>query len=71
VEDNIFDGMINGTGESPNKSVLISGAGIAGPALAYWLALHGFMATLIEAAPGPRTGGYVMTGFFRLHSRLC
>jgi 2-polyprenyl-6-methoxyphenol hydroxylase-like FAD-dependent oxidoreductase len=53
--------MTNGsTEESPNKSVLISGAGIAGPALAYWLALYGFKATLVEAAPRLRTGGYVI-----------
>jgi len=46
--------------KSPKKSVLISGAGIAGPALAYWLALYGFKATLVEVAPHLRTGGYVM-----------
>jgi 2-polyprenyl-6-methoxyphenol hydroxylase-like FAD-dependent oxidoreductase len=40
--------------------VLISGAGIAGPTLAYWLAHYGFTPTLIEAAPQLRTGGYVI-----------
>ncbi|MGB0011920.1 MAG: hypothetical protein WBQ03_09950 [Candidatus Sulfotelmatobacter sp.] len=40
--------------------VLISGAGIAGPTLAYWLAHYGFEPTLIETAPRLRTGGYVI-----------
>ncbi|KRF62723.1 FAD-dependent oxidoreductase [Bacillus sp. Soil768D1] len=38
--------------------VLISGASIAGPALAYWLHRHGFDVTVIERAPALRTGGY-------------
>ena len=40
--------------------VLISGAGIAGPTLAYWLARYGFKPTIIEAAPRLRTGGYII-----------
>ncbi|WP_026930852.1 FAD-dependent monooxygenase [Glycomyces tenuis] len=40
------------------QNVLISGASIAGPALAYWLGQHGIRATLVEKAPAPRTGGY-------------
>ena len=40
--------------------VLISGAGIAGPTLAYWLAHYGFQPTIIEAAPRLRTGGYLI-----------
>lgn len=40
--------------------VLISGAGIAGPTLAYWLARHGMTPTLVEQAPTLRTGGYVV-----------
>jgi 2-polyprenyl-6-methoxyphenol hydroxylase-like FAD-dependent oxidoreductase len=48
------------TAASPNKSVLVSGIGIAGPTLAYWLALHGFKTTLVEIAPRLRTGGYVI-----------
>jgi len=39
------------------KTVLISGASIAGPALAYWLGRHGFRPTLVEIAPALRTGG--------------
>lgn len=36
---------------------LISGAGIAGPALAYWLQHSGHDVTVVERAPSPRTGG--------------
>ncbi|OIK08833.1 FAD-dependent oxidoreductase [Bacillus sp. MUM 116] len=38
--------------------VLISGASIAGPALAYWLHRYGFDVTVIERAPSLRPGGY-------------
>lgn len=40
--------------------VLISGAGIAGPAVAYWLHHYGFETTIVEKAPRLRTGGYVI-----------
>jgi 2-polyprenyl-6-methoxyphenol hydroxylase-like FAD-dependent oxidoreductase len=40
--------------------ILISGAGIAGPTLAYWLLRHGFQPTLVERAPALRTGGYII-----------
>jgi 2-polyprenyl-6-methoxyphenol hydroxylase-like FAD-dependent oxidoreductase len=39
------------------KTVLISGGGIAGPALAFWLRRFGFAPTVVEIAPGPRPGG--------------
>jgi 2-polyprenyl-6-methoxyphenol hydroxylase-like FAD-dependent oxidoreductase len=42
------------------RTVLISGAGIAGPTLAYWLKIAGFQPTLIEKAPSLRRGGYVI-----------
>lgn len=42
------------------RTVLISGAGIAGPALAHWLLSRGFEPTLIERAPALRTGGYMI-----------
>ncbi len=38
--------------------VLISGAGVAGPALAYWLHRQGFRPTVVERAPALREGGY-------------
>ena len=40
--------------------VLISGASIAGPALAYWLGRYGFRPTIVEIAPELRTGGYAV-----------
>lgn len=40
--------------------VLISGAGIAGPTLAYWLAHYGLEPTIVEKAPELRTGGYII-----------
>jgi 2-polyprenyl-6-methoxyphenol hydroxylase-like FAD-dependent oxidoreductase len=40
--------------------VLISGAGIAGPCLAFWLCRHGFDVTIVERAPRLRTGGYIV-----------
>lgn len=40
--------------------VLISGAGIAGPTLAYWLAHYGTEPTLLERAPQLRRGGYII-----------
>ena len=42
------------------KTVLISGAGIAGPSLAFWLSAAGFEPTIVERAPALRTGGYVI-----------
>jgi 2-polyprenyl-6-methoxyphenol hydroxylase-like FAD-dependent oxidoreductase len=38
--------------------VLISGAGIAGLTVAYWLRLYGFSPTIVERAPSLLTGGY-------------
>ncbi|MFE0155730.1 FAD-dependent monooxygenase [Nonomuraea sp. NPDC059007] len=40
-----------------NSNVLISGASIGGPALAYWLARHGFNVTVVEKSPALRPGG--------------
>ncbi len=42
------------------KTILISGAGIAGPTLGFWLKTAGFEPTLIERAPALRAGGYVI-----------
>ncbi len=43
-----------------NTDILISGAGIAGPALAYWLRYYGFNPTIVEVYPEPRKGGYMI-----------
>ncbi|MEV5833296.1 FAD-dependent monooxygenase [Nocardia sp. NPDC052112] len=44
--------------------ILISGAGIAGPVLAYWLTRHGFSVTVVERAPALRkTGGHAVDLF--------
>ena len=43
-----------------NRSILISGAGIAGPTLGFWLNKAGFSTTIVETAPQLRTGGYVV-----------
>ena len=40
--------------------VLIAGAGIAGPTLAWWLLHYGIEPVLVERAPELRTGGYVI-----------
>lgn len=40
--------------------VLISGAGIAGPTLACWLARYGATVTIVERAPAARTSGYIV-----------
>jgi 2-polyprenyl-6-methoxyphenol hydroxylase-like FAD-dependent oxidoreductase len=42
------------------KTVLISGVGVGGPTLAFWLKAAGFEPTLVERAPAPRTGGFVL-----------
>ncbi|WP_052866701.1 FAD-dependent monooxygenase [Streptomyces niger] len=39
------------------RTVLVSGAGIAGLATAYWLRRRGFAPTVVERAPGIRPGG--------------
>ncbi|MFG2429293.1 FAD-dependent monooxygenase [Streptomyces sp. NPDC048590] len=39
------------------RTVLVSGGGVAGPALAYWLHRHGFAVTVVERGAGLRSGG--------------
>ncbi|GAA1936027.1 FAD-dependent monooxygenase [Streptomyces durmitorensis] len=43
---------------APRRKVLISGASIAGPALAYWLNRYGYAVTVVEKAGTLRDGGY-------------
>ncbi|SRR5271166_6175879 len=44
----------------PARTALISGAGIAGLTLAYWLIRAGITPTVVEREPALRTGGYVI-----------
>ncbi|WP_067473925.1 FAD-dependent monooxygenase [Nocardia amamiensis] len=50
-----------------NTTVLVSGAGIAGPALAYWLHRYGFAVTVVERAPALRPGGQAVDFKGRTH----
>jgi 2-polyprenyl-6-methoxyphenol hydroxylase-like FAD-dependent oxidoreductase len=43
-----------------NRNILISGASVAGPALAFWLHRFGFQPTVVERAPAVRPGGYAI-----------
>lgn len=43
-----------------NRNILISGAGIAGTTLAFWLKKFGFNPTIVEYAPKLREGGYAI-----------
>lgn len=43
-----------------NKNILISGAGIAGTTLAWWLKKFGFNPAIVEHAPQLRAGGYAI-----------
>ena len=43
-----------------NRNILISGASVAGPALAFWLHRFGFRPTIVERAPSLRPGGYAI-----------
>lgn len=51
-------GQLTDVRGTPRRKVLISGAGIAGPALAFWLNRHGYAVTVVEKAPTLRGGGY-------------
>ncbi|WP_198667084.1 FAD-dependent monooxygenase [Glycomyces dulcitolivorans] len=45
-------------GDNRKRTVLVSGASIAGPAVAYWLHRFGFAVTVVEKAADVRGGGY-------------
>ncbi|GGM38525.1 FAD-dependent monooxygenase [Dactylosporangium sucinum] len=47
--------------------ILVSGAGIAGPALAHCLHAHGHRVTVVERAPAPRPGGWAVDFRGRVH----
>lgn len=44
----------------PIRTVLVSGASVAGPSLAFWLARMGFAPTVVERAPALRDGGHAV-----------
>ncbi|MFE1034645.1 FAD-dependent monooxygenase [Streptomyces sp. NPDC058807] len=48
--------MVMGT--ATKGTVLVSGASIAGPAVAFWLRRYGFAVTVVEKSAGLRAGGY-------------
>ncbi|WP_433352427.1 FAD-dependent monooxygenase [Microtetraspora malaysiensis] len=52
-----FTNHMAGTNGLTNTRILISGASIAGPALAHWLIRYGFTVTVVEKAPALRLGG--------------
>ena len=45
-------------GTASRGTVLVSGASIAGPAVAFWLHRHGYDVTVVEKSTGVRGGGY-------------
>jgi mycothiol S-conjugate amidase len=51
-EDDLFAGV-----RRRPLSVLVSGAGVAGSTVAYWLTQHGFAPVVVERAPALRHGG--------------
>ncbi|MEU0853366.1 FAD-dependent monooxygenase [Streptomyces flaveolus] len=51
-------GHLTGTRTALRPAVLISGASIAGPVLAFWLNRYGYTVTVVEKAGAPRRGGY-------------
>jgi 2-polyprenyl-6-methoxyphenol hydroxylase-like FAD-dependent oxidoreductase len=50
-----------------SRTVLISGASIAGPAVALWLSRVGYRVTVVERAPGLRPGGQAVDFKGRTH----
>jgi 2-polyprenyl-6-methoxyphenol hydroxylase-like FAD-dependent oxidoreductase len=51
---------MNSTQSLRGMRILVSGAGVAGPALAYWLTRHGADVTVVEVAPALRTSGFAV-----------
>ena len=53
-----------------NNDILISGASVAGPALAWWLARRGFRPVIVERAAQLRGGGYAVDFRGAVHLRV-
>ncbi|MEV0254094.1 FAD-dependent monooxygenase [Streptomyces sp. NPDC050732] len=50
--------LLSSVHTTPRRTALISGASVAGPALAFWLNRYGFAVTVVEKAGSTRRGGY-------------
>jgi len=50
-----------------SNEILISGASVAGPALAYWLSRHGFRPVVVERSAQLRDGGYAVDFRGKVH----
>jgi 2-polyprenyl-6-methoxyphenol hydroxylase-like FAD-dependent oxidoreductase len=53
-----------------HKDILISGASVAGPALAWWLARRGFRAVVVERSGQLRGGGYAVDFRGEVHLKV-
>jgi 2-polyprenyl-6-methoxyphenol hydroxylase-like FAD-dependent oxidoreductase len=53
-----------------NQTVLISGASIAGPSLAFWLERYGATVTVVERAPALRPGGQAVDFKGAVHRKV-
>lgn len=53
-------GRTSGQDALHGMRILVSGAGVAGPALAYWLTRYGARTTVVETAPALRTSGFAV-----------
>jgi 2-polyprenyl-6-methoxyphenol hydroxylase-like FAD-dependent oxidoreductase len=53
-----------------SKDILISGASVAGPALAWWLARYGFRPVIVERSARLRDGGYTVDFRGEVHLRV-
>jgi len=60
MTNTVMDNAAKDNTAKDNRRILISGASVAGPALAWWLARHGFSPTVVERAPHLRGGGYAV-----------
>ena len=54
------EGLAGATRLFDGTRILISGAGVAGPALGYWLGRYGADITVVEAAPTLRASGFAV-----------
>ena len=59
----ILDSVENKTkrADMNDQKILVTGASIAGPTLAYWLNRYGFQVTVAERAPELRLGAHVVS----------